>query len=45
MNMIEKVSKLSEADLDKYIEEYLRSHKEELPDLLFEPIPELTKEE
>ena len=45
MNMIEKVSRLSEAHLDKYIEEYLRNHKEELADLLFEPIPELTKEE
>ena len=43
--MIEKESKLSEAYLDKYIEEYLRSHKEELADMLFEPIPELTKEE
>ena len=45
LNMIEKESKLSEAYLDKYIEEYLRSHKEELADMLFEPIPELTKEE
>ena len=45
MNMIEKESKLSEAEIDDYIEKYLRSHIDGLANLLFNPIPELTREE
>ncbi len=45
MEMSKNISEMSDTEFDVFFEEFFRIYKDELADMLFEPIPELTKEE
>ena len=45
MEMNRNFSEMSDAEFDVFFEEFFKIYRDELVDMLFEPIPELTKEE
>ena len=45
MEMSKNISEMSDTEFDVFFEEFFRIYRDELADMLFEPVPELTKAE
>ena len=45
MEMSKNISEMSDTEFDVFFEEFFRIYRDELANMLFEPVPELTKAE